>query len=368
MRIGDLSTPCALVDFEAVDRNTRRMAERMTRLGVKLRPHVKTHKCVEAARLQVRGHFGGITVSTLAEARHFARAGFRDITYAFPLAIPRIAEAAELARSIDRLNVLIDHEATLAALEASGFRFSAFLKVDCGDHRAGVDPSRLESVELARRLSRAADFRGILTHAGHSYACRNADEIRVLAAQERDVMVAFAKRLRAAGVEVREISVGSTPTMSHAENLDGVTEARPGNYVFYDAFQASIGSCAPEDAALSVLATVVSHYPSQNKLMIDAGALALSKDTGARHVAPDCGFGAMLSLDGRRLPELRLTDLSQEHGQARGVEPLRFERYPVGAKLRIVPNHSCLTAAMHDRYHVVRGANVVAEWKPVKGW
>lgn len=347
----------------------------MRRLGARLRPHVKTHKCVEAARLQTRGHFGGITVSTLAEARYFARGGFRDITWAFPLPIPRIPEAAELARSVDRLNLTLDNPAALDALEAfaasrPGPRFPVFLEIDCGDHRAGVDPADPGAVALARRLagSPAVEFRGILTHAGHSYAARDAEGIRAVAREERDAAVRFASMLRAEGVSVPEVSVGSTPTMSLADNLDGVTEARPGNYVFFDVFQAAIGSCALEDAAFSVLTTVVGSYPSRNRMIVDAGALALSKDAGPRHVAEDAGYGAIFDLAGARLGELRLVKLSQEHGQIEGVEPLRFDRYPVGSRLRIVPNHSCLAAALYDRYHVVQEGRVVAEWKPVRGW
>jgi D-serine deaminase-like pyridoxal phosphate-dependent protein len=183
------------------------------------------------------------------------------------------------------------------------------------------------------------------------------------------VAAGFAARLRHAGIPVPEVSIGSTPTMSLAENLDGITEARPGNYVFYDAFQAAIGSCTLEDCAFSVLTTVVGHYPSQNKIIVDAGALALSKDPGPRHVDADCGFGAVFTADGQRhLPELRVVSLSQEHGQLRGVRPLRLPDYPVGSRLRIVPNHSCLAAAQHDRYHVVAGGRVTETWRPVRGW
>lgn len=375
MKISDLKTPCALVDLDVVERNTARMAERVARLGARLRPHVKTHKCLEAARLQVRGHFGGITVSTLAEARFFAGAGFRDITYAVPVDPSRLSEAAELARSLERLNLLLDHESTFRELEACAraqqIRFPVFLKVDCGYHRAGVDPVRRESLALAAKLARSpqVDFRGLLTHAGHSYHCRKAGEILAVARQEREVMVELAAKLRAAGVPVPEVSIGSTPTMSLVENLEGVTEARPGNYVFYDAFQAAIGSCSLAECALSVLVKVIGQYPDQNKLLINAGALALSKDGGPRHVDAECGYGVFYSLDkSRRHPELRLVSISQEHGEVRGTRRLDFREYPIGASLRIVPNHSCLTAAMHDRYYVVQGGAVVDEWKTVKGW
>lgn len=377
MKLSDLATPCALVELDVLERNVARMSERMTSLGVRLRPHVKTHKCVEAARLQVRGHFGGITVSTLAEARAFAAAGFRDITYAFPVPVDRLHEIAKLSLEVDRLNLLLDSQEALRALEhfaaaqSLGFRFPVFLKVDCGDHRAGVDPSRAASLALTLEIARSphVELAGLLTHAGHSYESCNASEIRAIAGQERDVMVAFALWVREAGVDVREVSVGSTPTMNHIDDLSGVSEARPGNYVFHDAYQAAIGSCSLEDCAMSVLATVAARYPAQDKLIVTAGALALSKDAGPRHVDAECGYGVVCSADGRRrFGELRVADLSQEHGQVRAVKPIDLAQFPVGSRLRILPNHSCLAAAMFDRYFVVRGDEVLDEWKTVRGW
>jgi D-serine deaminase-like pyridoxal phosphate-dependent protein len=368
----DLRTPCALVDRAILDRNTERMAARATRLDVRLRPHVKTHTCVPAARLQVRGHFGGITVSTLAEARYFAEAGFGDITHAFPFPMAAIEDAVRIAHKIERLTLLVDQESTLEALDAfclsRGERFSVMLKVDCGYHRAGVDPRGDEGIALALRLASSPhlEFGGILAHAGHAYACRDADEIRTVAAQERDVTVEFGARLRAEGLEVPEVSIGSTPTIGLADDLEGVTEVRPGNYAFHDVFQATIGTCALDDVAFSVLASVVGRYPDRGALIVDAGALALSKDPGPVHVDPDCGFGVVVSEDGReRHGDLRVVSLSQEHGVIRGAG---IERFPVGSRLRILPNHSCLAAASFDRYRIVNGDEIVDEWRPVRGW
>ena len=374
MKCEELKTPCALVDLDKLEANCSRMAERIAGLGVRLRPHVKTHKTVEAARLQVRGHFGGITVSTLAEANFFFTAGFRDITYAVPIAVNRVEDTVELSRA-GVLNLLVDHEQTVIELEkcaqAQGVRFSAFLKVDCGYHRAGVDPSHEESIELASKLARSPHihFRGILTHAGHSYACRTANEIRQVGIQEREVMVSFAQKLRVEGMEVPEVSVGSTPTMSLAENLDGVTEARPGNYIFFDAFQAGIGSCELSDASFTVLVSVVGQYPKRNQLLIDAGALSFSKDTGPTQVAPECGYGALFSEDGSKYhADLRLFSLSQEVGKVAGTDAIDFDEFAVGSRLRVVPNHSCLSAALFPCYYVVRDGQVVDEWTPVRGW
>ncbi len=373
----EIATPAAIVDLDRLEANTARISERVERLGARLRPHVKTHKTVEAARFQVRGHFGGITVSTLAEARFFAHAGFRDITYAVPIAPQRLHEAIDLSRGLDALHLLFDHERTFEAMEAaaksSGVRLSAFLKVDCGYHRAGVDPEREESLALALRAAQSphVELAGILTHAGHSYNARSADEIKKVAATEREVMVRFAEKLRRAGAPPPAVSIGSTPTISLGESLEGVTEVRPGNYVFFDRFQSTVGSCAFSDTAFGVLVTVLGEYPERNELLVDAGALALSKDEGPTHVEPGCGYGAVFSADGsEHYSSLRIFSLSQEHGKIRssGNLPIDFARLGVGTRLRIVPNHSCLTAALFDRYHVVRGDRVVDEWRPVRGW
>lgn len=375
MRLEELPTPAALVDLDRLEANTARMAASVQKLGAALRPHVKTHKTVEAARFQVRGHFGGITVSTLAEARFFAAAGFKDITYAVPLSVHRLQEAVELTRQLDALNLLVDHEATFGAMEAAalaqGVTLRAFLKVDCGYHRAGVDPSREESVALALRMASSphVHFAGILTHAGHAYHCRRPDEVREVAESERSVMARFAETLREAGAAPEVVSLGSTPTLSLATSLEGVTEARPGNYVFYDRFQSEIGACRPDDVAFSVLVTVLGQYLERNELLVDAGALALSKDEGPTHLDPDCGFGAILSADGRqRFPDLVVESLSQEHGKIRGRKPIDFDALAVGTKLRVVPNHSCLAAALFEHYHVLRGEEVVDRWHPVRGW
>ena len=374
MKTTELKTPCALVDLDRFEGNCARMAERAHALGVRLRPHVKTHKCVEAARIQTRDHFGGITVSTLAEARGFADGGFLDITYAVPVPIDRLEECTTLTRRLDRFHLVLDHEAALAAVEESaaahGIRFSLFLKVDCGLHRAGVDPGRAESIALARHIhaSDQVRFAGILTHAGHSYAGRSADQSREVAEQERDVMVQFADRLWTAGVPVPEVSIGSTPTATAADDLTGVTEIRPGNYAFFDAFQAAIGSCPIDDVAFSVLATVIGRHDDRHELVMNAGALALSKDRGPVHVDPDCGFGVVVA-GGQQRPVdgLVVTSLSQEHGVLRSQRPLDRSWRP-GTRLRILPNHSCLAAACFDRYHVVRGDEVVDEWRPLRGW
>ncbi len=368
-------TPAALVDLEVVRRNVARMTERSRRLGVALRPHVKTHKCVELARLQTEGQPGGITVSTLAEARAFAAAGLVDITYAVPVAPAKLEELLALARAGARVGVLVEHAEALEAVEragaSAGLRMPVWLEVDSGAHRTGVDPSTAEAMELATRVasSRRVAFEGILTHAGQAYACRDRDGALLVARHERGVMVSFAHALAAFGVEVRAVSVGSTPTVAAVDHLEGVTEIRPGNYVFHDAFQVAIGTCHVEDCAFSVLASVIACHPKGGRVVLDAGALALSRDPGPVHVDPACGFGIVVPL-GEMPPDtrLRVVSLTQEHGVVR-VEPAAAAAWlPIGSRVRVIPNHSCLAAACFDRYTVVSGGVAVDEWRPARGW
>jgi D-serine deaminase-like pyridoxal phosphate-dependent protein len=357
----DIFTPAFLVDRTIVQRNCARMRDKARASGVLFRPHVKTHKSVEIGRMQHGGEIGPITVSTLAEAEAFADGGFRDITYAVPIAPAKLGRAAALARRIERLNVLVDSEVAFHALESHEFTFDVFLKIDCGTHRAGVDPENPDSARLALAMARSerVHFQGLLTHAGHSYDARDVEEIRRIAAEESSSLTRFRAAL---GIDGITRSIGSTPTASVVERFDDCDEVRPGNYVFFDAFQATLGSCGRDDVAVSVLTTVVGSYPERNALIVDAGALALSKDIGPDHLVPQFGYGIVCDLDLRPLP-MRIASLSQEHGRIESRTHV-----PVGTRLRIVPNHSCLTAAMFDRYHVLDGTHVVDEWRPVRGW
>jgi D-serine deaminase-like pyridoxal phosphate-dependent protein len=372
MHLDDLPTPAALVDLERVERNARRMAEKALRLGVRLRPHVKTHKCIEAARIQTDLHFGGVTVSTLAEAQAFAAGGFDDITLAVPIAPQKIRDAADLHAEAGALNLILDHPDTLRAVEevaaSRKIQLPVFLEIDCGGGRSGVDPGSDIAQLLVRRLAdfEHIDFRGLLTHAGHAYRSHNREEAYEVACEERNLMTAFAAEVRDLGVALSEVSVGSTPTARAIDDLTGITEIRPGNYVFYDQFQKTIGICDLDDIAFSVLATVISVDPEQRRAIIDAGALALSMDPGPTHVDLECGFGLPVTLEDQYpLPGLRLVALTQEHGTLSGPG---VEALPPGTRVRIIPNHSCLSAACFERYSVLRGTEVVDEWRPVRGW
>lgn len=349
-----LPTPALLLDAEVLERNLGRMAEKVRALGVSLRPHIKTHKSPWIAARQRELGAEGITVSTLAEAAAFGEAGFRNQIWAFPLPLSRVDEALALAGGME-LGLTLDSAEALEALTRRGAEVDVWLKVDCGYGRAGVDPGSERALALARAIHDAPGpvFAGLLSHSGHAYGTASPEEAAAVAEEERRVMVGLADRLRDAGIPVRGVSVGSTPSMAHVRDLSGVTEARPGNYAFYDLTQVALGSCTVEEVAVTVLATVVSR--ATGHCVVDAGALALSKDPGPEEEPRSYGRVCRDLHDPTPDPDLRVTSLSQEHG-------ILSAPLPVGTRVRILPNHSCLTVWNFDRYEVLRDGIAVDRW------
>lgn len=376
MRLADLPTPVLVLDRGTLAANCRAMAARAAALGVRLRPHLKTAKSAAAARIATEGQFGGITVSTLAEAQYFAAHGFRDITYAVGIAPVKLNATARLQQEGVRVQLVTDDLATVFAVaksaEALGAGFQLMIEIDTGGGRAGVPPEAPELLDIARAIeaSPRLSLIGVLTHAGHSYRCKGADAITAVAEEERAGVVRAAQRLRAAGLPCAVVSVGATPTATFARSLAGVTEMRPGVYTLMDLYQMAIGVCRREDIAASVLATVIGHNPRSGRILVDAGALALSQDRGAAGLMEHTGFGWVCSEQGERLDGLYVAEVNQEHGMiaaAAGAPP--FERLPLGARVRILPNHVCMMAAPYDRYHVVEGGDeIVATWDKARGW
>lgn len=373
MKLENLKTPALVLDAKKMRRNAERMTARAKSLNVALRPHVKTHKCVEIAKIQMAGNAGGIMVSTLAEARFFLNNGFTDITYGVPIEAGKFVEAIEIAKNCDRFALLTDDAATIEALnktaENENIKLDVFVKIDCGYHRCGVEPNTMEALELPRFISDSShlNFAGILTHAGHSYHARTPEDLLAIARAERDSMRDLARELRDQNLTVPTVSIGSTPTMSAIDSLEGITEFRCGNYIFYDAFQATLGSCAFDDCALTVLTAIVHRDISRRKIVVDAGAVALSKDRGAVELDRNCGYGRVLDLAGNDL-NLRVKNLSQEHGEIEVNDEALLRRLTVGSRLRVLANHSCLTAVQHRHYHVLEGEKIADRWAIANGW
>jgi len=371
----NLFTPALILDRSALIKNIEAMHSKMQERGVGLRPHLKTAKSAEVAKLVTAGQPGGITVSTLAEAEYFHERGFSDILYAVGIAPGRLARVNALCKSGAKIKIITDNKATVEAVAAfpveTEHPFQILIEVDSGEGRAGVLPDSLELLELAEAIDASANTKlmGVLTHAGHSYGSKTIEEIKSVAEQERFVITSAAERLRDAGHPCPIVSAGSTPTAVHAESLDGVTEMRPGVFVFNDLKQLSINACNRNGLALSVLASVIGHNRHKGHIILDAGALALSKDISAHDDHPEVGYGEVCHLETLDPFEgLYVNAVSQEHGIVPIFEDGQFEELPIGAKVRIFPNHACITAAGFSHYEVFENDELISRWDRVNGW
>lgn len=371
-----LETPRLLIDPDRLQRNCDAMRERCRALGIRLRPHLKTAKSLDVARVALAGEFGPITVSTLREAEHFARGGYRDILYAVAIAPAKLAHAARLRRETGaELLLLTDTDAIVApaerAAEAAGTVLPFLIEIDCGEHRGGLAPGDPAVVALARQIDASPhlSLAGVMTHAGHSYATDDPQAVRTIAREEREAVTAAARALLAAGLPCGIVSLGSSPTAMFADDLAGVTEIRAGIYMTWDLAQLSRHVCREEDIAVSVLASVIGHNRAESHLVLDAGALALSKDVSAQRFLPDCGYGYVCdSVTLARHGPLAVDVVHQEHGTVRVADPAWFDRLPVGTLVRVLPNHACVTAAAYDAFDVVRDGRVEARWSRINGW
>lgn len=373
----NLQTPALVLDREKLDRNISRLFERVSALGVGLRPHLKTAKSIDVARRLFRGGVGPITVSTLAEAEYFAGHGFRDIIYAVGIAPQKAPRALRLRREGVDLKLILDTLDQAKALgeagRAMGIVPSALIEIDCDGHRGGLVPDDPLIGEIAAALRKSnVELAGVLTHAGESYALSDPDSLVAAAENERAGAVAAAEALRKLGEDCPMVSVGSTPTAHFARNLEGVTEVRAGVYMFFDLVMHGIGVCRLDDIALSVLATVIGKKPEKGWILVDSGWMALSRDRGTASQAVDQGYGLVCDIDGRPFTDLIVAQASQEHGvlALRAGSNEALPDLPVGARVRILPNHACATAAQHENYNVIAGSNleVEAQWPRMRGW
>ena len=373
-----VETPCLVLDADRLDRNISRLRDRLAGFGVPLRPHLKTAKSVDVARRLMASDAGPATVSTLMEAEQFAAAGVNDIIYAVGVTPAKLERVLALrSRGVDLAVVLDTVEqarAVAAASRGAGQPIPALIEIDCDGHRSGVRPDdRARLLDIGRALEAGgAELRGVLTHAGGSYAARGTVALQRCAEEERAGAVGAATILREAGLPCPVVSVGSTPTAHFAQHLSGVTEVRAGVFAFFDLVMVGIGVCAVDDIALSVLATVIGHQPEKGWILVDAGWMAMSQDRGTARQDLDQGYGMVCDVRGVPYPDLIVADANQEHGivmlrPGAGAPPPVL---PIGSRVRILPNHACSTAAQHAGYRVVRGSSEVVEanWPRFGGW
>lgn len=372
----DLETPCALIDVTRLQANIARMQQRMDMLGVELRPHVKTSKCLPVVQAQMAAGARGITVSTLREAEQFFESGIRDIVYAVCIPPGKLPRALALRRSGCELKIVTDSVAGAEAItrfgREHGEAFETWIEIDTDGNRSGVAPESDALLDVGHALHRGgARLGGVMAHAGSSYDRDTPEALRAVSAQERDGTVRAAERLRQAGLPCPVVSVGSTPTALSATRLDGVDEVRAGVYVFFDLVMANIGVCTMDEIALSVLTTVIGHQEDRGWVIVDAGWMAMSRDRGTQKQKHDFGYGQVCTEHGEPIPGLVMGGTNQEHGilwQADGPGRDIARRFPVGTRLRVLPNHACATSAQFDGYHALMPGGGIERWPRFHGW
>lgn len=374
--VASLDTPAAIVDVPRMQRNILRMQHRMDTLGVRLRPHIKTSKCLPVIKAQVAAGASGVTVSTLKEAEHCFAEGISDIFYAVAMAPAKLVQALTLRRKGCQLSVLTDSVAGAQAIVSFGQkhdeRFEVWIEIDCDGHRSGLTVEDHALVEVARVLSAGGmQLRGVMTHAGSSYELDSLEALQILAEQERALCVEAAEKIREAGLACPEVSIGSTPTALSALSLEGVTEVRAGVYVFFDLVMHNIGVCQADELALSVLTTVIGHQQDKGWIITDAGWMAMSRDRGTQRQRQDFGYGQVCTEAGDWIEGALLTGANQEHGiiTLGAAESANLvARFPIGSRLRILPNHACATGAQFPDYHACDAEGVVHTWSRLHGW
>ncbi|MGB8954854.1 MAG: alanine racemase [Tumebacillaceae bacterium] len=355
----ELDTPLVVVHRDILRKNIADMADFAKKHGVLLRPHLKTHKTLEIARQQLEHGAVGLTCAKLGEAEVFLEAGFTDLLIAFPL-----VGQAKQRRLFDliahfphaKIATLADSRELAGELSAQaaqrGVILPVWVKVDSGLRRVGVLPGA-PAVELAQQVESlpGLQYEGLLTHAGHSYGASSPEQVREIGLQEAECLLDSARKLPAGAGGV---SVGSTPTVRVSGAVPGVTEIRPGNYVFCDATQVRLGVTTPERCALRVFARIVSR-PAPDRLVIDAGAKTLALDKGAHGTDAVAGYGLIVGYE-----DAVIERLSEEHGVIRipAASPLQ-----AGDLLEIIPNHSCPVANLTDELFVLDDRGRTETWQ-----
>ena len=362
-----ITVPTLLLDKPRARHNIRTMAAKARRLGIRFRPHFKTHQSAAMGEWFRAEGVRAITVSSLRMAEYFARAGWDDITIAFPVNVREIAAMARLAERVE-LGLLVDSERTLDAVNAGiGAPVRIWLEADAGYQRSGVDLADTEKlVLLAQRVASVPGYTlaGLLTHAGNSYGVQGRPALEQLHRQTVARLVGARDALERASLSGLEISIGDTPCCSVLDDLGPVDEMRPGNFVFYDWMQHQIGVCREDEIAVAVACPVVATYPARREVVVYGGAVHLSKEM-LRRSDGSADYGRVAPLTaagwGETLPGVWLRSLSQEHGIIAAEGTAYAEQLAdlaVGDLVAIVPIHSCLTADLLKRYTTLDGATI----------
>ena len=355
-----IEKPTLLLDKNRVLRNIEKMAGKAKASRVRFRPHFKTHQSAEIGNWFKDFGVQAITVSSLDMALYFAKNGWSDITVAFLVNMLEIDKINKLAGEI-KLNLLVDSEEVLSGLNSKLHHPPGmWIKIDTGYHRTGRPWDDFDGIlSLARKIkdSPKLDFRGLLTHAGHSYHAKSVDEIRKIHDETIERMTAVKNHLTTGGIDACEISVGDTPTCSVVDSFEGVDEIRPGNFVFYDLMQEKLGACTEEEIAVSVACPIIGKYKDRNQIAVYGGLVHLSSafivdENGSKifGYATSSQHGAFGPIN-RKAPVIAL---SQEHGLIQANESF-LDDTKTGDLALFFPVHSCLTCGLHVEYKTLQG-------------
>lgn len=355
----DLDTPTLLLEAQKMKRNMNEIFSFANQNHLSVRSHIKTHKSIHIAKIQMGEGAVGITTAKIGEAEVMAQAGIRDILIAYPISSQiKIARLIRLLKMGVELKVAVDQEEQILLLqrsfEHSGEILEVWIKVNSGLNRCGVEPGG-EVLKLAEQIQRLPNLYlgGIFTHAGHSYAAVSKQEIVKIGELEGLAVSESAAQCEKNGIPIPVRSVGSTPTYKIAGKVNGITEIRPGNAIFYDRIQVGLGITELENCALTVLASVVGVYP--NRIVLDTGSKTLCLDKGAHGNETVTGFGHIVEH-----PNLVINRLSEEHGIVTftGDHTLKLND-----KVRIIPNHACTVVNQFGNYVVYQDDFVVDRWE-----
>ena len=352
-----IQKPTLFLDQQKCQQNIRSMVAKAKKHGLHFRPHFKTHQSAAIGEWFREEGVKAITVSSVSMAAYFADHGWDDMIIAFPVNLREIDDINNLAEKIN-LNLLLDSQDVALQLQRSlRTEVGIFIEIDTGSKRSGIEANELPAIEkIVEILSKSTKtrFLGFLTHAGHTYRARNKAEVLNIHQESLSQMQSLKEHFATLNPI---ISIGDTPSCSLAEDFSGADEIRPGNFVFFDLMQASIGSCTPDEIAVAVACPVVAKYPYRSELIIYGGAIHLSKDA-IRLPDGSISFGRIAKLNETSweiLPEgNEIVSVSQEHGIVK-LQTEFLNEFSVGDLLAIIPVHSCLTAHQLKRYLTFEG-------------
>lgn len=352
-----IDTPALLIDREIMQDNLRFMQNKANKYKVKLRPHVKTHRMPELAKLQVAGGACGITVAKVGEAEIMAENGLADIFIANQIVgISKLERIRTLSRTI-RIQTGVDNHCQIDQLEEvfkdEPTAIEVLIEIEVGENRSGVIfDDQLTGLAQYIAGKKKVTLKGVFSHEGHCYKAATAEDCVAAAIKSQQRTLRAAKLVESLGIAVDTVSIGATPSLMHAGIIPGITEIRPGTYIFMDVGQASAINDFTKCAA-TVLATVISK-PTPERVVLDAGAKALTSQNRAQGICATYGYGLV-----KNSANIRLSGVFDEHGL---IIDQNFRAHSeIGDKIEIIPNHICPTCNLYEKAYLVSAGTVVKE-------